>query len=56
MRKSNKIPEFRTLEEEREYWEARGPLAEGHRGRIHISKTNQKSAKTKKGGKSAGRR
>lgn len=30
-----KIPEFRSLEEERGYWETRGPLAEGHKGRIN---------------------
>ena len=34
------IPEFQSLEEEREYWETRGPLAEGHKGRI--SKPRQK--------------
>jgi plasmid stability protein len=28
------VPEFRTLQEEREYWEARGSLAEGRRGRV----------------------
>jgi hypothetical protein len=33
MKKDEKIPEFKTLEEEREYWEARGPLAPGARGR-----------------------
>jgi hypothetical protein len=33
MPKDEKIPEFKTLEEEREYWEARGPLAPGNRGR-----------------------
>jgi hypothetical protein len=33
--KDEKIPEFKTLEEERAYWEARGPLAPGNRGRIH---------------------
>ena len=36
------IPEFQSLEEEREYWEARGPLAEGHRGRINKPKPGQK--------------
>lgn len=29
------IPEFRSLEEERGYWEASGPLAEGRKGRIN---------------------
>ena len=43
-RDSNKIPEFRTLEEEREYWEARGPLAEGHRGRVNRPHPKQKRA------------
>jgi len=33
--KDEPIPEFKTLEEERAYWEARGPLAPGNRGRIH---------------------
>lgn len=37
-----KIPEFKSLEEEREYWEARGPLAEGHKGRLNKSKPGQK--------------
>ncbi len=32
------IPEFQSLEEERAYWEERGPLADGHRGRV--SKAN----------------
>ncbi|TET42157.1 MAG: hypothetical protein E3J66_04080 [Dehalococcoidia bacterium] len=36
------IPEFQSLEEEKEYWEARGPLAEGHKGKINRSKTGQK--------------
>lgn len=37
-----KIPEFQSLDEEREYWEARGPLAEGHRGRINRAKPEKK--------------
>ena len=37
-----KIPEFKSLEEEREYWEAHGPLAKGHKGRIHRPKPDQK--------------
>ncbi len=37
-----KIPEFKSLDEEREYWEARGPLAEGHKGRINRPKPGQK--------------
>jgi len=36
------IPEFQSLEEEREYWEARGPLAEGHEGRINKPRPRQK--------------
>lgn len=41
-RGDTKIPEFQSLEEEREYWEARGPLAEGHKGRISKPKPSQK--------------
>ncbi len=37
-----KIPEFKSLDEEREYWEARGPLAEEHKGRINKPKPEQK--------------
>ena len=33
--KDTGIPEFKSLEEEREYWEARGPLADGRRGKIN---------------------
>lgn len=40
----NKIPKFKTLEEEREYWEERGPLAEGYKGVISKPKTKQKRA------------
>ncbi len=40
--KKNKLPEFQSLEEERKYWEARGPLAEGHRGRINKPKPSEK--------------
>ncbi len=36
------IPKFRTLEEEKEYWEARGPLAEEHEGRMNKPKHRQK--------------
>jgi len=36
------IPEFRSLQEEREYWEARGPLAEGHSGRVNKPRQDQK--------------
>ncbi len=37
-----KIPEFQSLEEEKEYWETRGPLAEGHKGRVNKPKAGQK--------------
>lgn len=37
------IPEFHSLEEEREYWEARGPLAEGRKGRINKPKGKRSS-------------
>ena len=36
------IPVFKSLEEEREYWEARGPLAEGHRGKINRPEPRQR--------------
>ena len=38
----NGIPEFKSLEEEKEYWEARGPLAEGHKGTVNRPKSRQK--------------
>lgn len=41
-RGDTKIPEFQSLEEEREYWEAHGPLAEGHKGRISKPQLGQK--------------
>lgn len=41
-RESNEIPQFESLDEEREYWEARGPLAEGHKGRFNKPKPGQK--------------
>jgi len=37
-----KIPEFKSLDEEREYWEARGPLAEEQGGGINRPKSGQK--------------
>ncbi len=40
--KENKLPEFQSLEEEKEYWEARGPLAEGRKGRINKPRLGQK--------------
>jgi predicted DNA binding CopG/RHH family protein len=36
------IPEFKSLEEEKEYWEARGPLAEGHKGKLNKQKPRKK--------------
>ena len=36
------IPEFKTLEEEKQYWEARGLLAEGTKGRVNRPKAGQK--------------
>ena len=36
------IPEFKSLEEEEKYWEARGPLAEGHKGRSNTPKPGQR--------------
>jgi hypothetical protein len=41
-REATKIPEFQSLEEEREYWESRGPLAEERKGRIDKPKPRQK--------------
>ncbi len=41
-KEDTKIPEFRSLEEERGYWETRGPLAEGHKGRINKPRGGQK--------------
>lgn len=40
-KKNSQIPEFKTLEEEKEYWNARGPLAEGHKGTINKPKPRQ---------------
>jgi len=36
------IPKFQSLEEEREYWESRGPLAKGHKGRLSKPELGQK--------------
>lgn len=41
-RGNTKIPEFRSLEEEREYWETRGPLAQERKGRINKPKPGQR--------------
>ena len=40
--KKKKLPEFQSLEEEKEYWEARGPLAEGCEGRVNRPRLGQK--------------
>ncbi|MFH0913953.1 MAG: hypothetical protein V1849_01520 [Chloroflexota bacterium] len=40
-KRSTGIPKFQSREEEREYWEARGPLAEGHKGRLNKPKPGQ---------------
>ena len=36
------IPEFQSLEEERGYWEVRGPLADEHKGRLNRPRSGQK--------------
>ncbi len=41
-RKIGTIPEFKTLEEEKEYWESRGPLAEGKKGKVDRPRAGQK--------------
>lgn len=41
-KEDSKVPEFQSLEKEREYWESHGPLAEGHEGRINRPKPGQK--------------
>lgn len=41
-REKGVIPEFKSLEEEKAYWEARGPLAEGHKGKINKPRPQQK--------------
>jgi hypothetical protein len=38
------IPEFKSLEEERAYWEARGPLAEGNEWKLHVAEPGQRRA------------
>ena len=40
--KDSGVPEFQSLEEERRYWEGRGPLAEGYKSRINKAQTKQK--------------
>ncbi|MBI2872566.1 MAG: hypothetical protein HYY00_05170 [Chloroflexi bacterium] len=41
-REDTKPPEVQSLDEEKEYWEARGPLAEGHKGRVNKPKPGQR--------------
>jgi|WetSurMetagenome_2_1015567.scaffolds.fasta_scaffold165757_2 hypothetical protein len=41
---NNKMPEFTSLEEEKAYWEARGPLAAGRKGRLNKPKAGQKKS------------
>ena len=40
--KKTSIPKFETLEDERKYWEERGPLADGHKGTINKPKPKEK--------------
>ena len=40
--KGVRIPKFESLAEERKYWEARGPLAEEHKGKINKPKPGQR--------------
>jgi len=40
--RDTKVPKFRSLKEEKAYWETQGPLAEGHKGRISKPKPRQK--------------
>lgn len=46
MRTKNKaaLPEFQSLDEERAYWEARGPLALGGRGQLNRAKADKRSS------------
>ena len=41
-RGDTKLPEFQSLDEEKTYWEERGPLAEGRKGRVNKPKPRQK--------------
>jgi hypothetical protein len=40
--KQIEVPEFESLEEERKYWEEKGPLAERHQGKINRPTDEQK--------------
>ena len=42
-RKENSIPHFKSLDEEKAYWESLGPLAEGQRGRVSLAKQKRSS-------------
>ncbi len=41
-REDAELPEFRSLDEEKRYWEERGPLAQGRKGRVNKPKPGQK--------------
>lgn len=41
-REDTKLPEFQSLDEEKKYWEARGPLAEGRKGRLNKPEPGQR--------------
>jgi antitoxin component of RelBE/YafQ-DinJ toxin-antitoxin module len=41
-REDTGLPEFQSLDEEKSYWEERGPLAEGRKGRINEPKPGQR--------------
>lgn len=41
-REDAKLPEFQSLDEERNYWEAHGPLAEGRKGGVSRPKPDQR--------------
>lgn len=42
MERKKGVPEFKTIEEERKYWETRGPLEEGHKAKLNRPKSKQK--------------
>ena len=42
-KKENSIPHFKSLEEEKAYWETLGPLAEGQKGRVSLAKQRRSS-------------
>jgi hypothetical protein len=50
------IPEFKSLEEEREYWEARGPLADGHKGTINKPNLKKRPQSAMNNGKTTTKR